>query len=229
MNLLKDMQFYEWLIVSSMAPGAVIGIARFRSLPLFMKYVALFFVCSLGMELAADYRMIVLRQNNLIFYHLMTLLQYTFLAFSFREVIFFPWGKKLILLSVLVVFAVEIVFVSTGIQVFTQSPSWLRLMCRTLLLCWILLYLKTLLQSDKPQPLLSIPSFWVCLGILVHFASFLQVGIMRYLIETDRPLALFWYHISIWFDVIFYIICAYALYLAASRAPTDDHVQWDSF
>jgi hypothetical protein len=224
------MDFHEWLILSSMTPGAVIGSARFRSLPLSMRYVVLFFLSSLGLELAADYRMIVLHQNNLVFYHLMTLLHYTFLALSFREVILFPREKKLILLSILVVFAVEITFVSTGFQVFTQSPSFLRLVCRTLLLCWILLYLKTLLQSDRPQPLLSIPSFWVCLGILVHFASFLQVGIMRYLIETDRPLALFWYHISIWFDVVFYLICAYALYLAAFRAPTDDHVQQrDSF
>ena len=212
-----------------MAPGAVIGIARFRSLPLSMRYIALFFMGSLGMELAADYRMIVLHQNNLVFYHLMTLLQYIFLALSFRDVILFTKGKQLILLSIFVICALEALFVSADIQAFTQSPSWLRLMCRTLLLCWILLYLKTLLQSEKPQPLLSIPSFWVCLGILVHFASFLQVGIMRYLIETDRSLALFWYHISIWFDVIFYIICTYALYLAAFRSPTDDHVQWDSF
>ncbi len=223
------MDFHEWLILSSMAPGVVIGIIRFRSLPLSMRYIALFFACSIGLELAADYRMLVFHQNNLVFYHLMTLLQYTFLALSFREVILFPRSKKLILLSIFAVFAVEVIFVSTGFQVLTQSPSFLRLVCRTLLLCWILLYLKTLLQSDKPQPLLAIPGFWVCLGILVHFASFLQVGIMRYLIDTDRPLALFWYHISIWFDVIFYLICAYALYLAASRAPTDDHVHWDSF
>jgi hypothetical protein len=213
------MDFHEWLILSSMAPGAVIGIARFRSLPLSMRYLVLFFLCSVGFEIAADYRMIVFHQNNLVFYHLMTLLNYTFLALSFRKVICFPSGKKLILLSIVLVFTVEIIFISMGIQALTQSPSWLRLVCRTLLLGWILSYLQTLLQSDKPQPLLSLPHFWVCLGILVHFASFLQVGIMRYLIETDRPLALFWYHISIWFDVIFYIICAYALYLAAFRPP----------
>ena len=214
------MQFYEWLIVSSMMPGVVIGMLRFRSLPLSMRYIALFFFSALGMELAADYQMIVLHQNNLVFYHLMTLLNYTFLALSFREVIVFPRVKNLILVSLFVVLSLEAAFVAGNIQVLTQSPSWLRLVCRTLLLCWILLYLQTLLRSDEPKPLLSIPSFWVCLGILVFFASFLQVGLMRYLIETDRPLALFWYHISIWFDVIFYLICAYALYLGAFRFPS---------
>ncbi len=214
------MDFHEWLILSSMVPGVVIGIARFGSLPLSMRYVALFFLSSLGLELAADYRMIALHQNNLVFYHLMTLLNYAFLALSFREVIVLPTKKKLILISLFVVFALEIAFVAGNIQELTQSPSWLRLVCRTLLLCWILLYLQTLLRSDKPKPLLSIPSFWVCLGILVYFASFLQVGLMNYLIKTDRPLALLWYHISIWFDVIFYLICAYALCLGAFRRPS---------
>ncbi|MBU1823279.1 MAG: hypothetical protein KKG00_17505, partial [Bacteroidetes bacterium] len=71
--------------------------------------------------------------------------------------------------------------------------------------------------SSHPQPLLSIPGFWICLGILIHFASLLQVGIMHYLIDTNREMALFWYHFSIWFDVVFYVLCTYALYIAIYR------------
>lgn len=207
------MLFYDWLLLGSLPLGVVVGVTNSNKLPLDMKLLTWFFVITFILEIAADYRMIVQHKNNLIFYHTMTVIQYILLSLYFKHNIAFLKIKNAISLSLYGVVMLEIILVLTA-QTLEQSPSWIRLITRLFLLYWILSYLKSLLISQKPLPLLSIPAFWVSLGILIHFMSFLQVGLMRYMILTNRQMALSWYHFSIWFDVLFYLICTYSIYIA---------------
>ncbi len=168
------------------------------------------------LELAADYQMTIIRRNNLVFYHIMTVLQYVFLALLFRENIVFNRSKQLLVISIVGVVLGEIVLI-VYVQGFNQSPSLIRLITRLLYLYWILTYLRTLLIAENPVPLLSIPMFWFCLGLLVYYICFLQVGIRQYMIDKTPSEALFWYYFSLWFDFLFYLISTYALWLAARQ------------
>jgi len=212
------MLFYDWLLVSSLPMGAIIGIFNYRKLPLDIKYLTYFFVVTLILEVAADYQMIVHHKNNLVYYHTMTVCQYTLLTLVLRRNIEVEKTKKMMIVSIYCIFLIELGLIFT-LQNLSQSPSLIRLITRILLLYWILCYLQSLLKIEKPAPLLTIPVFWVCIGILIHFISFLQVGLMRYMIETNRQTALFWYHFSIWFDVLFYLICTYSIFLTIYQRP----------
>ena len=210
------MEFYEWLIALSQLVGVVVGTVQYRRLSPSMKFLFYFFFCSFILEIVADYRVAVYHRNNLAYYHAMTVVQYIFLSLLFRASISSVSVKKSILISIVVVFVCEALLLVT-IQHSHQSPSLIRLITRLLLLYWILSYLRSLLNTEDPVPLLSIPVFWVCLGLLVRFISFLQVGLLNYMINTDGKAALFWFHFSVWFDALFYLFCAYALWVASTQ------------
>ena len=218
------MGFYEWFILTGMSSGVIVGAIQYQRLPHSMRYLFYLFCCSLILEIAADYRMLVHQRNNLVYYHVMTVIQYTFLSLLLRNNISFIATKKKIFISIIGVLFCEFLLLGT-VQDIYQSPSWIRLISRLLLLYWILSYLKSLLQSDNPIPLLSIPAFWVCLGLLVYFISFLQVGLMNFMIDADDQVAVFWYHFSLWFDALFYLICTYSLWLASKQ--TAQKLQYD--
>lgn len=210
------MLFYDYLLLGSLPLGVVVGALSYNKLPFDAKLLTWFFVVTILLEMSADYFMIVQHKNNLIFYHIMTVIQYVLLSLYLRYNILFLRIKKAIIVSIFVVILIELILVFS-VQAWDESPSWIRLLTRLLLLYWILFYLKSLLINERPNPLLSIPAFWVSVGVLVHFMSFLQVGLMRYMILTNRQMALSWYHFSIWFDVLFYLICTYSIYITIGQ------------
>ncbi len=216
------MIFYDFVILSGLFVGTIVGILYYRVLPLDSRILAWFFFLTLSLELMADYRMIVHHKNNLLYYHIMTIMQFVLLSLYFKYNIVFLRISNDVVYVVFVVCLLEIILLLT-FQPFDESPSWIRLISRIFLLYWVLLYFKSLLIEKDTMPLLSIPTFWVCIGICFHFMSFLQVGLMRYLITYDRQLALYWYRFSIWTELIFHLICTYALFIPIRKYKKNKH------
>ena len=152
------MLFYDFVVLSGMPWGVVLGVFYYKLLPLDMKYLTYFFILTLVFEIGADYAMIVEHKNNLPFYHTMALLQFVFLSLYLRHNI--PDGKvqRLIICTIIFVLFLELLLVFTW-QPLHQSPSWIRLITRLLLLYWILLYLKSLLGKKELEPLMQLPTF----------------------------------------------------------------------
>lgn len=214
------MIFYDFVILSGFPIGVILSAIHYKVLPLDLKIIAWLFWSTFILTILAFYRMLVHHQNNLLFFHVMTLIEFILLSLYLRYNIRFEKIKKFILIAILFTVLFEVIMVFT-VQRLEQSPSWLRILTRLFLLYWILFYLRTLLIDENPQPLLKMPAFFVCIGILVYFTSFLQVGLMKYLILENRPLALSWYHFSIWFELSFRLICTYALWLGISQIKND--------
>lgn len=204
------MTIVEWVTLFILLMGSVVGIYQIRQLPLDHVYLTYFILITFILEALADYYLGVLRQNNLFFYHIFIPLQYSALALVFRENFVSSVTKKIVLYSIVFVLVFAIL-ISAFLQSMKEMPFWIILITRLLLLLWVLLYLRELLDVRDPSPLTSIPIFYVCMGILIYIISLFQMGLMRFLIYNKRELATYWLYINLWFDVGFYILSIFPL------------------
>jgi len=200
----------EWVTLFLLFAGVIAGISLIRQLDQDLKYLTYFVIVAFTLELMANCYTGIYRKNNLFLYHLLIPFQYLTLAFVFRENILSQNIKNNILLSVVFVFLFAL-FSGIFFQKLTEMPFLVILITRLLLLIWVLIYLKDLLNTPEPEPLTSVPTFYVSIGVFVSIISLFQMGVMHYLISDNRELIIYWLQIILWFDAGFYLLCVFPL------------------
>lgn len=204
------MSSLEWITLIILFLGVTAGLSQIKQLPQDQKYLTYFIITTFILEVIADYYLSK-GKNNLFFYHLFIPFQYLYLSFVFHENIKNNTVKIIIKSSMVFVFILEIYLVNYYQSPHT-TPSILILTTRLFLLIWVLIYLQSLLNNPTPQPLSSIPIFWVSMGVLIYIVNLFSIGLTQFLIRTQFELANYWQTISLWFDVVFYILCIAPLF-----------------
>lgn len=189
--------------------GTIISFRQNPNESVSKRYLFLLFASSFILELLADIQMVVFHKNNLFYYHLMTICHFIYFSMYFsqrnKNKLIFIWAVVFVVLA-------ELIMVISGLQTVKHSPSYIRLICKTLLLLYVLDFLNGLIKLDSLFHIELLPEFWVSMSILIYFCNFIILGFLKYLISKDINFALFWYEISIWFDMAFYSTLIYSLF-----------------
>jgi hypothetical protein len=167
----------------------VVFFRKYHHYALYLKFIGFFLVVTLLFDFAAALIMFYkpLGQklgNNLFLYHILTPIQYSFIALLYRDQIQNPRYKKIIIASI-PLFILFSLAISGTIQGFSDYNSYALLLKYILTILWILVYLRQLVVAEYYTSLQREPLFWISTALLIHAVGNIFVeGLANYLIAN---------------------------------------------
>lgn len=167
--------------------GIFISVVRYgNTMPSYIAILLLTFVLTFIVEIFARY--VVTRPNHWL-YNLYLPIEY--LLFSALYYVTFPlkYIRRIIIFcsSFLIVFVIINI---TCLQKINEFNTYTLLISGSLILTWVFLYFKLLLQKKEYINLLREPMFWISTGLLFFYAGNVFVaGTLNYFIKADLTIA----------------------------------------
>ena len=162
---------------------------RYRRLGFYLRLVGFYLVATFVFDVLAAYIMFSKGlggrvPNNLFVYHILTPIQYVFIALIFIDRITNPAVRKSIRISIPAFLFISIL-ISATIQPLDDYNTYALLLKYILTIFWILLLLRQMLNSLSTASLEKDPIFWICTGLLFHsMGNILVEGVANYLINN---------------------------------------------
>lgn len=191
------------LTLVPMVLAGVIGVARFRCLPLTMRYLTalIWFVLplnTLGLVLMLQ------QHNNLFIMPIYTAGEFALLGLVYRHSLQSSTFNRL-LPWLVVGFTAYVLFDSLQPNCLTTFRPGQQVTQGLLVLCFTLLYFWKLLRELRVASLHQEPMFWVSAGLLLYFLGYLQIALFsNYLLRYSKEFAqLIWAVHSCLFIVLY--------------------------
>lgn len=167
--------------------GAIISLFKLlRLAPVYLRVLLPVFILTITVECFARY---YLDRPNHWLYNLFLPVQYLlftilfFLVFKSKKVRAIIISCSILLLS----FSISNILFIQGFQIFN---TYTLLVSGFLILCWVFLYFRNLLQSKEQIYLLREPMFWISSGLLIFYLGNVFVaGTIDYFIKNDLDTA----------------------------------------
>lgn len=191
------------LTLVPMALAGVIGVARFRHLPLNLRYLTGLILFVLPLNILGMVLMLQ-RHNNLFLMPIYTVGEFALLALVYRTSLqskpfnrVVPW-----LVGAFAAYVLFDVLEPNRLTVF--RPGQQVAQC-VLVLVLALLYFRKLLLELRVTPLQQDPMFWVSAGLLLYFLGYLQIALFgNYLMRYSQEFTqLVWAIHSVLFIALF--------------------------
>lgn len=142
------------------------------------------------------YYFFCLKREYNILYHLYIPLEYTILAYFFYLSFNNLKIRKYILYSI-PLYVIGSFIISFGVSSIYAHPGLNFNIEGVLLIIWSLIALFTV-EPKHEMPLVKMPIFWICLGILIfHSGIFFFNGVFNYILKTNSPLAKYLFQLII--------------------------------
>lgn len=193
------------------AGAALLGLVRFRQLPLNLQFLAGGLV---GFILPLEILGLVLmlrQQNNLFLMPIFTVGELTLLALVYRHTLHLPLFTRL-WPWVVGTFALYAVADSGLADRLTQFRPGQQVLQGILVLIFVGLYFRKLLRELRVERVIREPMFWVSAGLLIYFLGYLQIALFsNFLLRYSDQL-----NMSIWavHSLLFIVLyCCYGLAL----------------
>jgi len=171
---------------------SILAVWRFRNGDREQRILSLLIFISVLFEFACLIVGSVFHQNNLIYVHIFTVIEFGFLAYIFKPSAQKVISEKGVLFSIagFTVFAIlnSIFFEST-----LKYNAFARAIEGVLIIFFILVYFYTLLKSLEIKSLESAPLFWIAVGTLLYFSGGLFIFIFsNYVLPFGSTSLLIW-------------------------------------
>lgn len=217
--LREYLQNFILLIIGLAIVASLIGLARYRRLPLSLRYLALLACFDVSMELTGKFVNEVMRQSNLFLFPLVSIGELLLLGLAYRQALqsaafsrALPW-----LLSLFSVYALFISFSQFGMARYAVGVATL---VNLLMLGLAGLYFRKLLNELQVQELRHDPFFWLSVGLAVYGLGNLLISLSyNYLLahySEQLQLIVLW-GVRNAFNAVLYICYCVALWIAPPK------------
>jgi hypothetical protein len=176
------------LTLVPMAIAAVIGVVRFRHLPVNLRWLTGLILFLLPLS-TLGFMLMLQRQNNLFIMPIYTAGEFALLALvyghtlqsgTFNRVV--PW--------LVGAFAAYVLFDSLYPANLTVYRPGQQVVQALLVLCFTLLYFRKLLRELRATYLWQDPMFWVSAGLLLYFLGYIQIALFsNFLLHYSQEFA----------------------------------------
>jgi hypothetical protein len=191
MHLTLQQMLMRLTLVPVLVAG-IIGVRRFRQLPLNLRYLAGLIWFILPLEVAGVVLML-LHRNNLFLMPIYTVGECWLLALVYRHTLrwtpftrLMPW-----LVGAFAAYAVADSLLAPGLTQFRPGQQVIQ---SIIILVFVALYFRKLLNELRVEQPQREPMFWVSTGLFVYSLGYLQIALFsNYLLQYSRQL-----NMSIW-------------------------------
>lgn len=194
------------IYVSLLFIVSVILLSRYRNITYTLKPLLGLSVLHLVVELAADYLNFAFTPpvNNLFLYHLLTPVDYLFLAMVFYRTFGDGDLKRAVYWSVPIFWGVA-ALLTIFYESFDQVNATAMLTESLLITLWCFQFFRSLLVRSAEYYPERDPAFWIIVAILFYFVgTFFTFGSLNYLIKNDLELGQKVYYASYVFYYLLY-------------------------
>lgn len=193
--------------------AGIIGLIRFRQLPLNLRYLTALIGFVLPMNVLA-FTFMIQHRNNMFLMPVYMVGEFTLLALVFRYTLQSPTFTRAMpwLVGGFVAYAV---FDSLAPGALAQFRPGQQVVQGALILLLVGLYFRKLLRELRVLQLRREPMFWVSTGLLIYYLGYLQIAIFsNYLLHYSNQL-----NANVWMIHSFLFIILYSCYSLALCLP----------
>ena len=194
--------------------AGIVGLVRFRRLPLNLRYLTLLIAFVLPLNVLG-YVLMVQRHNNLFLMPVYSVGEFGLLALVYRHTLHSPAFSR-IMPWLVTGFGAYALFDTLMKGAVSQFRPGQQVVQGLLVLLLVGLYFRKLLRDLHIKHLRREPMFWVSAGLLIYFLGYLQIAIFsNYLLRYSQQLnANVWMVHSLLFIVLY---CCYGQALWLTR------------
>ncbi|MBH8568598.1 hypothetical protein KB206_06880 [Microvirga sp. STS02] len=193
--------------------AGIIGLIRFRQLPLNLRYLTALVGFILPMNVLA-FAFMIQHRNNMFLMPVYMVGEFTLLALVFRHTLQSPTFTRAVPWLV-GGFAAYVLFDSLAPGALAQFRPGQQVVQGTLVLGLVGLYFRKLLRELRVLQLRREPMFWVSAGLLIYYLGYLQIAIFsNYLLHYSHQL-----NANVWMIHSFLFIMLYSCYSLALWLP----------
>jgi len=180
-----------YIYLASLAIATIIGLIKFRGLPVHFKGIILMMPYILLTEIcAAFFRDLIDEANIMAQYNLVMLIEFLIYAYFFKQIIISELVKKIITIFMIIFpifWCISVFFIFK----ITQWNSYVFLLGGTFTIIWALIYFYQLLTSFESTPIKSCGEFWIALGVIIFYSCNVPfMGIYNFLLINYPSLIL---------------------------------------
>lgn len=177
----------------------------------YKKYILLYTI-SIGLtSIAAWYLAHSPARNNLVVFHVFTILEYTILSLLYYREIRNKKVREAILISIPAFLLLHVLF-SVFIQPIKSNNSYAVVLESILIIGYSLFFLRQLLLFQEVPSLLTYPMFWISVGFLFYFTGDLLLeGLQNYYLRNSMSLAVRMYKLSFIFKYVLFLLLTVAI------------------
>src|SRR6476661_8764469 len=189
-----------------LAVALVAYVLLFETHKNYKRFILLYLILILVTSVVAFYLMDTPAKNNLVVFHVFTVLEYVVLSVLYYHELENKLFKKAMRFSI-PVFVFICILLSAFVQKITVNNSDAIILESILLVCYSLFFLRERLLQPEVPSLLQYPMFWISVGILFYFiGSLLVEGLLNYFMRHAMSLALRLYNLSYIFKYLLFIL-----------------------
>ena len=180
-------------------------IRRYQTNERSMHILLLFACVHLIMELTSDYVNYILKQNNLIFYHIFAPVGYSILSIFFYYSFNSYKLRKAVMISIPIYWLIAF-WLSSYVEQINQLNAIAYMSESILIIYWCFSFFKELLKRKEIYRPEGDRKFWTVVGILTYFiGNFFTTGTLNYFVSRgDSGLVTDVYYAGYAFNFLFY-------------------------